>query len=361
MRIAQIAPLWIPIPPRTYGGIELMLYNLVEELRLRGHEVTLYASGDSHVSVHLKSVIDRAIWLQKNVKNPHAAVIRMMDMIRKDMGQFDLIHNHFNFFMFPLTNEAGAPPLLTTIHNPIDKSLSDTIKEFPNTHYCVLSQDEKLSADEFNIPVEGIVPNGINTDLYEFNPKMGDYLLFLGRLNKEKGIKTALEIAKKMDEKIVVAGNIVGAEEWTYFMHEVQPNLNEENVRFMGQVDFAEKVKLLKNAKALLFPIDRREPFGLVMIEAMACGTPVLAFGKGSVPEIIEHGKTGYVVNTEEEMCEAIPKIGFLNREECRKLVESKYTINHMVDKYEEIYKKVLEGQADKRNKDYAKLQLNNN
>jgi glycosyltransferase involved in cell wall biosynthesis len=342
MRIAQIAPVWIPIPPRTYGGIELMLHNLVEELKNRGHEVILYASGDSKVSVGLKSVIDQGLWLQKNVKNPHSAVVRMVNMIRDDLRYFDLIHNHFNFFMFPLLNEKNCPPMLTTIHNPIDPSLAETIKQFPPTNFCVLSKDEEASAREFDIPTVGVVPNGINHELYSFNPRMGDYLLYLGRLNREKGIKTALEIAKKTNQKLVIAGNIVGAEEWTYFMHEVQPQLNDENVKFFGQVDFPEKVKLLSNAKALLFPIDRREPFGLVMIEALACGTPVIAFRKGSVPEIVEHGKTGYIVDTQEEMCEVIPKIGFINREHCRRVVEEKYTIKHMVDKYEEIYAQIV-------------------
>ncbi|HYE22798.1 MAG TPA: glycosyltransferase, partial [Verrucomicrobiae bacterium] len=263
----------------------------------------------------------------------------------------DLIHNHFSFFMFPLLNETNCPPMLTTIHNPIDPSLADTIKNFPPSNFCVLSDDENVSAREFNIPTIGVVPNGINHELYTFNPTMGDYLLYLGRLNHEKGIKTALEIAKKTNQKLVVAGNMVGAEEWTYFMHEVQPHLNEENVKFMGQVDFNDKVRLLSGAKALLFPIDRREPFGLVMIEAMACGTPVLAFRKGSVPEIVENGKTGYIVDTAEEMCDVIPKIGFINREDCRRVVEERYTIKHMVDKYEEIYEKLIKNKKEVENR----------
>ncbi|MGE5297760.1 MAG: glycosyltransferase family 4 protein [Acidobacteriaceae bacterium] len=352
MRIAQIAPLWIPIPPRTYGGIELMVFNLVEELKKRGHEIVLYASGDSHAGVETKSVVEQALWLQKQVRNPHAAIIRMLNQIRQDVGAYDLIHNHFNFFMFPLANEPKAPPILTTIHNPIDQSLAETIKQFPNLHFCVLSEDERKSAEEFGIATDGVVPNGIEIEKYTFNPKMGDYLLYLGRLNREKGIATALSVAKKSNTKIVVAGNIVGAEEWTYFMHEVQPNLNEENVKFVGQVDFAEKIKLLSNAKALLFPIDRREPFGLVMIEAMACGTPVIAFGKGSVPEIVENGKNGFVVNTEDEMVQMVDKIGFINREHCRKAVEEKYTIKHMTDKYEEIYQKIL-----KKNKNFSSIE----
>jgi glycosyltransferase involved in cell wall biosynthesis len=342
MKIAQIAPLWIPIPPRTYGGIELMLYNLVEELKRRGHEVTLYASGDSNVSAFLKSPIEKGIWLQKSVRNPHAAVIRMLTMIKNDLKNYDLVHNHFSFFMFPLADEAGAPPMLTTLHNPIDSSLADAIHVYPNTDFCVLSEDEKESAEEFGIKPIGVVPNGIEVEKYKFNPNPGDYLLYLGRLNKEKGVLTALQVAKKMEQKIVIAGNIVGAEEWTYFMHEVQPHLNEERVKFLGQVDFAEKIKLLRNAKALLFPIDRREPFGLVMIEAMACGTPVIAFNMGSVPEIVADKKTGFIVETEDEMCDVIKKIEKINRENCRKAVEQKYTIKHMVDKYEEIYKKLV-------------------
>ena len=187
-----------------------------------------------------------------------------------------------------------------------------------------------------------VVPNGIDIEKYPFNGQPDDYLLYLGRLNKGKGVVTALNVAKRTGQKIVIAGNIVGAEEWTYFMEHVQPLINDENVKFVGQVNFQEKVKLFRGAKAMLFPIDRREPFGLVMIEAMACGTPVIAFNKGSVPEVIENGKTGFIVDTEDEMIEAVNKINIIDRAKCVELVEKKFTLAQMADAYEKLYKKIV-------------------
>ena len=163
----------------------------------------------------------------------------------------------------------------------------------------------------------------------------------MSRLNKEKGVLTAIEVAKAAGQKLIIAGNSAGNAEWFFFLHEIQPRLNDEHISFRGQVNFQEKVELLKNAKALLFPIDRQEPFGLVMIEAMACGTPVVGFKKGSVPEIIEHGKTGFVADTPEEMIKGIERISAIDRTVCRKTVEEKFTLKQMVDKYEEIYSKI--------------------
>lgn len=345
IRIAQIAPLWIPVPPRTYGGIELMLYNLVEELVKRNYDVRLFASGDSKTKARLISPIKQSLWLQRDLKNPHAAVIKLLKLIKEQASSFDLIHNHFNFFMFPLALYDGLPPILTTIHRPLNGLYAETIKLFPQIYFCAISLNAKQNAIKQGIPVIDVVPNGINPKLYSFNDKPKDYLLYLGRLNKEKGVMSALRVAKEAKQKLVVAGNIVGAKEWTYFMQEIQPRLNEEGVNFLGELDFNRKVKVFRNAKVLLFPIDRQEPFGLVMIEAMACGTPVIAFRKGSVPEIVEHGKTGFVVDTEEEMVKAIERISSIERLACRKLVEEKFNLDLMINRYEKLYEKILKMQ----------------
>ncbi len=342
IKIAQLAPLWIPVPPKTYGGIELMLSLLTEELVARNYDITLFASGDSQVSCKLFPIIEKAIWLEKGLKNPHAAIIKMLSLVKKTAKSFDLIHNHFNFFMFPLALDNDLPSMLTTIHRPIDALYAEAIKLFPQIHFCALSKDAKKSAEEQGIPIMDVIPNGIDLKLYPFNDQPEDYLLYLGRLNREKGIVTALDIVKQTGQKLIVAGNIVGAEEWNHFMQEVQPRLNEPNINFVGQVDFKEKIKLFQNAKAFLFPIERREPFGLVMIEAMACGTPVIAYRRGSVPEIIKDKKTGFIVETKEEMVEAIKKIDTIKRKDCRAHVEQNFTLKQMVDKYEEIYKKLI-------------------
>lgn len=341
IRIAQLAPLWIPIPPRTYGGIELMLSELTEELVRRGYDMTLFASGDSKTSARLIPMIEKAIWLDREVKNPHAPVIHMIKAVFDQFYEFDIIHDHFNFFMFPLSLFLDCPRFLATIHRLIDKQYAEAMKAYQKIKFVAISKDHKKSMEEFGVPVCGVVYNGIDHARYEFNDSPDDYLLYLSRLNREKGVLTAIEVAKAAGQKLIIAGNIVGNAEWSFFMHEIQPRLNDEHISFRGQVNFQEKVGLLKNAKALLFPIDRREPFGLVMVEAMACGTPVIGFRKGSVPEIIEHGKTGFVVNTQKEMVKAIERLSTIDRKACRKNVEEKFSLKQMVDTYEAIYEKL--------------------
>ena len=340
-RIAQLAPLWIPIPPRTYGGIELMLSELIEELVKRKYDITLFASGDSKTAARLIPIMEKAIWLDHELKNPHAPVMRMLKEVFDRFYEFDILHNHFNFFMFPLSLRLDCPQFLTTVHRPVDKQYAEAMKTYHKIKYIAISEDHKKSMEEFGVPVCGVVYNGINPARYEFNNSPGDYLLYLSRLNKEKGVLTAIEVAKAAGQKLIIAGNSAGNAEWSFFMHEIQPCLNDDNISFRGQVNFQEKVELLKNAKALIFPIDRREPFGLVMIEAMACGTPVIGFRKGSVPEIIEHGKTGFVADTPEEMIKAIERLPEINRKTCRKTVEEKFSLKQMVDKYEKIYEEL--------------------
>lgn len=341
MKIAQLAPLWIPVPPKTYGGIELMLSFLTEELVARDYDVTLFASGDSKTSAKFIPLTEKAIWLQKGSRSPHAHISIAIKKIYENRNSFDLFHNHFDFFMFPLGLLLESKPILTTLHRPIDVATAQVYKAYDRIKFCAISEDQRQSAEENGIPITGVVHNGIAVEKYAFKEKAEDYFMYLGRLNKEKGIIDAINVAREAKVKLLVAGNIVGADEWNYFLHEVQPLLNEENVSFRGHLDFNEKVRLLGGAKALLFPIDRREPFGLVMIEAMACGTPVIAFKKGSVPEVVQDKKTGFIVETKGEMIEAIKKIDAIKREDCRIHVEQNFTLKRMVDEYEKIYKKI--------------------
>jgi glycosyltransferase involved in cell wall biosynthesis len=342
LRIAQLAPLWIPIPPRTYGGIELILSELTEELVKQGYDITLFASGDSETSAKLVPVIEKAIWLEHEAKNPHASVMKMIKEVFERFYEFDVIHNHFNFFMFPLALRLDCPRFLTTIHRPVDKQYAEAIKSYDKVKFIAISEDHKRSMEEFGISICGVVYNGIDPSRYEFNKTPHDYLLYLGRLNREKGVLSAIDVAKAAGKHLVIAGNSVGNSEWSFFLHELQPSLNGDNISFRGQVNFQEKIELLKNAKALLFPIDRREPFGVVMIEAMACGTPVIAFRKGSVPEIVEHGRTGFVADTREEMKSVIDRLAEIDREECRRVVEEKFSLSQMVEHYKKIYEKIV-------------------
>ena len=338
LRVAQLAPLWIPIPPRTYGGIELMLSELTEELVKRGYDMTLFASGDSKTSARLIPITQKAIWLDHELKNPHAPVMRMIKEVFDRFYEFDIIHNHFNFFMFPLSLRLDCPQFLATIHRLVDKHYAEAMKAYNKIKFVAISEDHKKSMEELGVPVFDVVYNGIDLARYEFNDSPGDYLLYLSRLNREKGVLTAIEVAKAAGQKLIIAGNSAGNAEWSFFLYEIQPHLNDEHISFRGQVNFQEKIELLKNAGALLFPVDRREPFGLVMIEAMACGTPVIGFRKGSVPEVIKHGKTGFVVDTNEEMVKAIERLPTIDRKACRRRVEEKFGLKQMVDKYEAIY-----------------------
>ncbi|MEK7603746.1 MAG: glycosyltransferase family 4 protein [Patescibacteria group bacterium] len=343
LKIAQIAPLWIPVPPRTYGGIELMVNNLTLGLRSHGHDVTVFASGDSTIPGPLISPTDKALWLQKDARNPHATIIKMLAMIKELGKEFDIIHNHFNFFMFPLALMGDMPPILTSIRSPLDKLYADTIKMFPQINFVTISNDAKVAASDFGIEVKDVVYNGIDIEKYPFNPQHSDYLLYLSRINRGKGIITAIKVAKSLGKKLIIAGNIVGFNEWNYFMQEVQPYLNDSEIKFVGQANFNEKIELMKNAYAFLFPIEVREAFGNVMIEAMACGTPVIAFNRGSVSEIIEHGKTGFIVNSEEEMISSVSRIDSIDRMACRKAVEEKFTLDHMVNNYERVYENIVQ------------------
>lgn len=344
LRIAQVAPLWIPVPPRTYGGIELMLSLLTEELVARGHKVTLFASGDSKTKAELIAPTSTGLWLRKT-RSPHAVIEVLLKEVHDRRHSFDLIHNHAGFFLFPLAMMDDGAPILTTLHRPLDEAEVQVIKAYPNKYFCAISEDQKKSAEERGIEIAGMVYNGINIPSYKFSNWPDDYFMYLGRLNEEKGILDAIDVSKRAKVPLVVAGNIVGGDEWNYFFHKVQPELNSEYIRFVGQVDFGEKVRLLKGARGLLFPIHRREPFGLVMIEAMACGTPVIGYGRGSVPEVVKDGETGFVVNSKEEMVDAIlHKIQKINRVACRKHVEDNFTIGKMVGAYEKIYEKILSG-----------------
>jgi glycosyltransferase involved in cell wall biosynthesis len=341
IKIAQLAPLWIPVPPKTYGGIELMLSFLTEELIARNYDITLFASGDSKTSAKLIPLTEKGIWLQKDLRSPHAYINTAIERIYRQRNSIDLFHNHFDFFLFPLSL-LETVPILTTLHRPLDPVTIGAYKAYRKIKFCAISNDQRRSAEENDIPIIDVVYNGIDVDKYTFREEPDDYFIFLSRLNKEKGIIDAINISKVAGVRLIVAGNIVGADEWNYFLHEVQPLLNEENVNFVGQVDFDEKVRLLGGARALLFPINRREPFGLVMIEAMACGTPVIAYRKGSVPEVVKDKKTGFIVNDEKGMVQAVKKISSINRKDCRNHVEQNFTLKQMVDKYEEIYKKLI-------------------
>ena len=346
LKIAQIAPLWETIPPKRYGGIEIMIDKITNELLKRGHKVTLFASGNSKTKAKLRSVFPKSLFEMKvdwyhrsqnliNAANAFGAA-----------DEFDVIHNHTgdNGLLF---SEMSKTPVLTTLHNvlPGSKQKSSdeyiTMKYFSRkTNFVSISFDQRMHTDiKFNY-VDTIY-NGINLKDFTFNPKPQDYLVWLGRIHYGKGLWNAINAAKISKEKLIIAGNITCETDEEYFQS-VKPMIDGKQIKYIGEVGLKKKNELLSNAKAVLFPTIWEEPFGLVMAEAMATGTPVIGFKKGSVPEVIKNGKTGFVVKNDKEMIKAIKNINKIDRAECRKHVEKYFTVEKMVDGYERIYSRLV-------------------
>lgn len=346
MKIAQFAPVWVPVPPRSYGGTEFVVSELTEGLIARGHEVTLFATGDSATKGALVSPWPASLWRAK-LGSPHAVWSLHYSNLLDRAEEFDIIHDHCTFYTAPFTRFIGTP-VVSTLHRPLSPETHKVFERYPEIYYVPISRDQKNSATFLkNTPY---IYNGIPADRFPFNPNPKDYVLWLSKVIPSKGVLQAIEAAKLAREKLIIAGNIVGEENERYFKYEVQPLIDGDQVQYVGEADFETKSKLFKNAKALLCPFNRREPFGLVMTEAMACGTPVIGFRVGSIPEIIEHGVTGYVVDDVEQMADAIRKIGDIDRKKCRERAETKFSTTRMVDEYEALYKKILDDRAKDQN-----------
>ncbi len=354
MKIAQVAPLWFSLPPKKFGGTELVAYNLSEGLVKRGHQVTVFASGDSNVSGKLISVWPKYLIKEKiNCKvipwnNAHFPLLNIYEAFSR-ADEFDIIHIHENssilsgfFINFVKT------PVITTLHDPFPNSKSKdkwaVYNKFKKHNYISISNTHKKST-ELKLNFVGTVYNGIDLKKYKFQKKIKkDYLVWLGRIYPKKGVAEAIKIAKKANKKLILAGNIAknSPASHNYFEQKIKPQFRKGKVEYIGEVNLSQKNKLLKNAFAFLNPIQWEEPFGLVMIEAMACGTPVIAFNRGAVPEVVKDGKTGFIVRNEKEMISAVKKIKQINRKDCRKHVEEKFSTEKMAIEYEKIYKKLI-------------------
>jgi glycosyltransferase involved in cell wall biosynthesis len=355
MRIAQVAPLWFSLPPKKFGGTELVAYNLSEGLVKRGHQVTVFASGDSNVSGKLISAWPKHLIKEKiNNKvipwnNAHFPLLNLYEAFSR-ADEFDIIHVHENssilsgFFI-----DLIKTPVVTTLHDPFPNSKSKdkiaTFNKFKKHNYISISNTHRKSAP-LKLNFVDTVYNGINLKKYKFQKKpKGNYLVWLGRIYPTKGVAEAIKIAKKTNKKLILAGNIAknSPASYDYFEQKIKPQFKKGKVEYVGEVNLSQKNKLLKNAFAFLNPIQWEEPFGLVMIEAMACGTPVIAFNRGAVPEIIKHGKTGFVVKNEKEMVNAVKKIHKIKRQDCRIWAEKNFSVKKMTIEYEKIYKKLIE------------------
>ena len=337
MRIAILSPLWIPVPPLTYGGTELIVYWLTEELVKRGHQVTLFASGDSKTSAKLIPIWPRSLWRAK-VSSPHSVIGLMYERVLDMQKQFDIIHDHCEFYTAPFSKFIKKP-IVSTIHHPMYEELIILFKKFSQINYVAISKHQKRAAPGVNFVK--VIYHGLPLKDYPFCDKPQDYLLWLSKITPQKGLAEAIEVAKKAGEKLIISG-VIPREYDDYFDFRIRPLIDNEQIKFVGAANFEKKIELFKNAKAFIFPIRRPEPFGLVVIEAMACGTPVIAYKEGSMPELIKDGKTGFLTSNQEEMLEALKKVDQISRWACRRQAVKKFSLKKMVNKYEALYSEII-------------------
>ena len=340
LRIAQIAPLVERVPPKKYGGTERVVYHLTEGLVEKGHDVTLFASGDSLTSARLVAPISESLRLGKKAHTAIMVNMMMLSRVYEKMAhEFDIIHSHLEYQTLPYAYKAQVPTVLT-MHGRLDLGDSAAIlKSYPDMAYVSISDSQRLPVKDINW-VKTIY-HGYPVSSFEFNNKPEDYFLFLGRFSEEKKPQEAIMLARACNIPLKIAAKI-DPEDKGFFEEKVKPLLNHPLIDYVGEVDDTRKVELLKNAKALLNTIDWPEPFGLVMIEALACGTPVIVRGCGSAPEVITHGKTGFICDKKLDFIEAIHHVDQISRKTCRKEFEQRFTRECMVDNYEHLYYKLL-------------------
>lgn len=344
MRIAQVSPLYESVPPKLYGGTERIVSYLTEELVKMGHEVTLYASGDSVTKAELRAPWCCALRLQDNCIDQLAHHIHMMEMVQKDIEDFDVVHYHIDYLHFPLSRRSLIPHI-TTLHGRLDiPDLVPIYKEYPEMPIVSISDFHRKPLH--NVNWQGTVYHGLPEDLLQPNLNQGKYLAFIGRFSPEKRADRAIEIAIRAGLPIKLAAKIDKADE-EYFESTIKPLLDHPLVEFIGEITETQKSEFLGNAIALMFLIDWPEPFGLVMIESMACGTPVIAYRHGSVPEVIDNGLTGCIVESQEEAYEAVKNISSFSREKVRAQFVKRFSATRMANDYISLYEKlVLEKKA---------------
>jgi len=339
MRIAQLAPLAESVPPKLYGGTERVVAWLVDELVEFGHEVTLFASGDSRTKGKLHPVWPRALRLGRKGVDPNAASAVLLEAIARRAKDFDVIHAHIDWLPLPLLSRLGVP-FLTTMHGRLDlPCLPDVVREFPGAGFVSISEHQRVPLPEANWIAT--IQHGLPSHLFRPSFDEGSYLAFLGRLTAEKGPEDAIRIARAAGKPLRIAAKIPRGETG-YFKKKLEPHIDGRMVQLVGEVDDAKKQPFLADAAALLFPIDWPEPFGLVMIEAMACGTPVIAYRSGSVPEVVEDGVTGFIVENEEQAVRAVGELGRLDRRVVRARFEARFSASRMAREYERAYRGLI-------------------
>jgi glycosyltransferase involved in cell wall biosynthesis len=346
MRIAQVAPLWERVPPPAYGGIELVVGLLTDELVRRGHDVTLFASGDSESLAKLDSIHPRALRLDSGVKDYSIYETLQLSNVYQQSGEFDLIHSHVGHPALPYAKLVKTPTVHTLhgIFTPDNTKLYRHAKEQP---YIGISNSQVDAHSYLNCVAT--VYNAIDVNRHHFfaQPDESSYLAFLGRLSPEKGPHNAIAIAKQTGFPLKMAGK-VDEVDMDYFERDIKPHIDGELIQYLGEADHYQKNQLMGRAIATLFPITWKEPFGLVMLESMAAGTPVVAMRLGSTPEVISPGETGYLCDTVEECVEAVKAIGAIDRQACRDRVADHFSVSNMTDGYEAVYRQLVEPQVSR-------------
>jgi glycosyltransferase involved in cell wall biosynthesis len=338
LRIAQIAPLYESVPPKLYGGSERVVAYLTDELINQGQQVTLFASGDSTTKARLISICERALRLDNHLDPLSYHIVQLQEVFER-VDEFDILHFHTDYLHFPFTYNHDITTI-TTLHGRLDiDDLVPIYQKFPNMPVVSISNAQREPLPLANWI--GTVYHGLPADLYNPGEGKGNYVVFVGRISPEKRVDRAIEIARQANLKIRIAAKIDRADQ-EYYDKEIKHLFSQPHVEFLGEIGEREKGELLRDAIAMLFPIDWREPFGMVLIEALACATPVIAFNRGSVPEIITNGKTGYIVENIDEAVTALQRIHEINRTECRRTFDNRFSAATMAKNYLKLYEKLV-------------------
>ena len=340
MRIAQVAPLVESVPPKHYGGTERIVAYLTEELVRFGHKVTLFASGDSVTSAELVPVCRRSFRQNKRATDYLSREVLLMDHVMERASEFDLIHFHTGCLHYLICRHLSVPHI-TTLHGRLDTpELVRLYERF--RHMPMISISDAQRAPWPCANWQATIYHGLPQDLFRFHPEPGKYLAFLGRTSREKRVDRAIEIAKRVGMPLKIAAKVDPADR-RYFKREIEPLLSDPHIEWLGEISDKDKDAFLGNAHALLFPIDWPEPFGLVMIEAMACGTPVIAYEGGSVTEVMENGVTGFIVNEIEQAVDAVRRVRDLSRARCRDVFEKRFTASRMASDHVNVYMRLAD------------------
>jgi glycosyltransferase involved in cell wall biosynthesis len=339
MRIAQVAPLYESVPPKLYGGTERVVSYLTEELVRQGHSVVLYATADSVTRAELRPVCERALRLEgSKIVDPLAHHLRMVEMVAQEAADFDIVHFHIDYLHFPVTRREGFSAV-TTLHGRLDiPDVTPLFREYNEMNLVSISNAQRAPMRWANWI--GTVYHGLPEDLYTPRKQHGSYLAFIGRISPEKRVDRAIEVAKRVGMPIKIAAKI-DAEDRDYYEANIRKLMDDPLVEYLGEIGQQEKTEFLANAYALMFLIDWQEPFGLVLTEAMACGTPVIAYGLGSVPEVIEDGITGYIVDSVEAAADAVERVATLDRQRIRRVFEDRFSARRMCDDYVRVFQRI--------------------